>query len=291
MNEISLRLAGGLGNQLFQLAAALYICDQNRSNLEKIYIDARFLSKYNSSRHYEMGFISKFFPNIEVGPSKFFLCRFANRYRIARLLGGCRLGHIELISSTEQLKKISQKKQFSKIVILDGYFQNPDILFNNQTREKIRNSLLMEKIQLFNSVKSGKRCTGLHIRRGDYVSNKSASRTFREIPLDYYVQALKRLPDDNRILIFSDDHNLAQSFSEKINGLNVSDLNLSLEDEFCLLMACDDYVIANSTFSWWAAYLGRQNDSQIISPTNWYVNRKRNANNPLLLDFFYLLDI
>ncbi len=68
-------------------------------------------------------------------------------------------------------------------------------------------------------------------------------------------------------------------------------MSLTLEQEFCLLMSSDHHVIANSTFSWWAAYLGTKPGGKVISPQNWYHDQLRSQANPLLLQHFHLIDV
>lgn len=287
--KIVLRLAGGLGNQLFQFAAASNLVTAFGAKNYSLHIDTRFLASYESKHDYQIEFLAKHYPGILVGhPNNWFSC-VASQFRVAKVLDR-RVGPLALISSVAHLKKACAHANYAKQYVLDGYFQHPDILFGEQQRCLLRDSLLSEKSGLINSVKNGRRCTGVHIRRGDYVSSKAASQVFRTIPIEYYHAALNRLPDNNQIIVFSDDRKLSAEFASRVGGVDARQLNLSLEDEFCLLMACDDHIIANSTFSWWAAYLGHRAGVRVISPASWYINQSRSATNPLLLPYFELIE-
>lgn len=209
--------------------------------------------------------------------------------RLAKLFDR-RIGRYAFVSSEANLLKATTYPGHLHYLI-DGYFQGTKILFDDSTRTKIRDSLIYEKLNLITDINKTKRCVGVHIRKGDYVSSKRASKVFRFIPIEYYRRALREIPSINQILVFSDDEELASIFAKEVDGIHVARLSLSLEDEFCLLMSCDDYIISNSTFSWWASYFGYKKGKKIVSPVRWYKNYDRNIANPLLLRNFTKIDL
>lgn len=284
-----LRLAGGLGNQLFQLAAAVSLAQRQSFPLSNILIDTRFLTSYEAKRRYEIGFISKLFPGVQVAPQLPLLASMASRFRLAKILDK-KLGSFDLISSVAHLNAVCASRNTASTFILDGYFQHPDILFSEEDRNRIRTALIAVKGSLIDQVKNGALTIGIHIRRGDYVTSKSASKVFRNIPMEYYDTALQQLRRDQTVLVFSDDRDLSATYATKVGGIDVRQFNLSLEDEFCLLMMCDDHIIANSTFSWWAAFFGHKLGGRVIAPRNWYHDKFRSQGNPLLLPHFELID-
>lgn len=283
------RLAGGLGNQLFQFAAVVSMAERQGLPFSKVLIDTRFLASYEAKHKYEIGFITDLFPGVQVAPQLPLIASIASRFRLARVLDK-KLGSFELISSIGHLKAACVRANPASTFVLDGYFQHPDILFTEEDRSRIRSALLSAKHSLIDKVKGSSPTIGIHIRRGDYVTSNSASKVFQNIPLDYYDTALQQLRRDQQLLVFSDDRDLSASYAAKVGGIDVRRLNLSLQDEFCLLMACDDKVIANSTFSWWAGYLGYNAGGRVIAPKHWYHNRTRSQFNPLLLPHFELID-
>ena len=287
--KIIIRLAGGLGNQLFQFAAAVNLSQSQGLPFSSILVDTRFLASYDSKHSYDIGFMSNLFEGVQVGSQLPIVGSIFSRFRLAKLLNK-NFGTFCLISSLDHLIKINNKRIMASTFILDGYFQHPNILFTEENRIRICKTLLSSKNSLICRFKNGSSTIGLHIRRGDYVTSKSASKIFRNISLEYYDSALSHFKSHNNILIFSDDRELSAMYAAKVGGIDVRQMNLSLQDEFCLLMACDDHIIANSTFSWWAAYLGGKPGGRVISPRNWYHDQMRSQTNPLLLPHFELID-
>lgn len=288
-NKIVLRLAGGLGNQLFQFSAAIILARRRSLPFESILIDTRFLASYDAKHEYEISFISDFFPGVQVGPQHTLFASMASRFRLAKIFDK-KLGSFELISSVAHLNAVCSSRSTAANFILDGYFQHTDVLFAEDDRIRIRAALLSARCSLIDQVKAGFPTIGVHIRRGDYVTSKSAAKVFRNIPIEYYDEAIMLLGCKKRILVFSDDRYLSARYAARIGGVDVRKLNLSLQDEFSLLMSCDDHIIANSTFSWWAAYFGHKVGGRVIAPKLWYHSRQRSDTNPLLLPYFDLID-
>ena len=104
----------------------------------------------------------------------------------------------------------------------------------------------------------------LHIRRGDYVVNPNHPVQ----PLEYYDEALKCLPQNFPVIVFSDDSKWCHE-QELFSGdrFNISDDN-SADFDLCLMSMCKCHVIANSSFSWWGAWLS--NSQMTIAPKNWF---------------------
>ena len=107
----------------------------------------------------------------------------------------------------------------------------------------------------------------LHIRRGDYLDMRhglSDVATGWTLPGTYYREALDKFPDDQPVLVFSDDPEWArQNFTG--SRFFVQPMRAAETDLFLLSM-CKDKIIANSSFSWWAAYLGEHAGGLTIAP-------------------------
>ena len=107
----------------------------------------------------------------------------------------------------------------------------------------------------------------LHVRRTDYISN---SANHPPCALNYYEEALKHFDDDREVVVFSDDPAWCKEqelFSD--DRFMVSE-NEDNRMDLCLMSLCYDFIIANSTFSWWGAWLSTKRDKKVIAPKQWF---------------------
>jgi hypothetical protein len=164
--------------------------------------------------------------------------------------------------------------QNSDNIDLVGYFQNS--VYFDDYRERILkilepNDEVKSKIEDKISSHNGKKITAIHVRRGDYLKFPN----HHPVPsIEYYKKAIEILdPMTDVFIVFSDDLNWCkENFS--------NDFLYSEEpDEFIdlyFMSRCDNFIIANSSFSWWGSYLSNKN-SKIIAPAQWvgkeYMNK------------------
>ncbi|WP_391564935.1 alpha-1,2-fucosyltransferase [Allorhodopirellula solitaria] len=107
---------------------------------------------------------------------------------------------------------------------------------------------------------AGQRRTLLSVRRGDFVNNWK----YFQLSKDFYLQALASLGNDREVFVTSDDFNYCR---DAFDGLGfVFAEGLTAIEQLCLGASCDDFIISNSTFSWWQAWLGERNGSRVIRP-------------------------
>lgn len=105
----------------------------------------------------------------------------------------------------------------------------------------------------------------LHIRRGDYIK---LSDNHNVLNLDYYEESLSRFSKDREVIIFSDDTNWCKQ--QKIfdgSRFFISECKDPYID-LCLMSMCSDFIIANSSYSWWGAWLA--NRGKVIAPSKWF---------------------
>jgi hypothetical protein len=116
------------------------------------------------------------------------------------------------------------------------------------------------------------------VRRGDYIKHPG----FTDLAAtDYYEQAMNYFPLETRFLMFSDDLGFCrQRFRDRritfVDGGNeVVDL--------CTMTLCHSHIIANSSFSWWGAWLTPRADKKVVAPQRWFAGRFADPNNPYIL--------
>jgi hypothetical protein len=134
---------------------------------------------------------------------------------------------------------------------------------------------LERQIQESNSI-------AVHIRRGDYVSNPDFGKIFNVLDPAYYLHAIAQIAEvvvNPVFYFFSDDPDwVADTLAPKVKGYCqiISD-QLQRKDylEFSLMKNCKHFIIANSTFSWWAAWLSQHSSKMVFAPKDWYTDPKR----------------
>lgn len=117
----------------------------------------------------------------------------------------------------------------------------------------------------------------IHVRRGDYVSNPTYNAFHGLMPLTYYqkgVEMLEKKFGELEFFVFSDD----KDWVEKEFKMNHTIIHGSNEIvDLYLMTKCRHNIIANSSFSWWGAWLGDQNDKMVIAPKLWFADPTSNA--------------
>ena len=157
-------------------------------------------------------------------------------------------------------------------VSLYGFFQTEKYFKN--VEDIIREDFIFkEEIlgpcdDMMQGVLEGGRVVGLHIRRQDYLTNPN----HQFVGLDYYKRALSKFPSDIQVLVFSDDSKWCHEQSLFNDDRFMISENDSGYVDMCLMTMCTDFIIGNSSFSWWAAWLG--NRGKVIAPKNWFPDDK-----------------
>ena len=151
---------------------------------------------------------------------------------------------------------------------LYGFFQSPKYFLN--IREEIIKDFKFKK-QIINECKSILKTfdnpIALHIRRGDFLIN---SANHHNLPMSYYENGLDCFDEDRQVVIFSDDPEW--SFEQKLfdnDRFLVSQSNSPYHDLY-LMTQCSDFIIANSTYSWWGAWLCMNPFKEVIYPNRWF---------------------
>ncbi|MDG1143402.1 MAG: alpha-1,2-fucosyltransferase, partial [Burkholderiales bacterium] len=275
---ISTRIRGGLGNQLFQYCAGRALALNHGADLS---LDLRDYLRPNA---FDAGL--QYF-NVQTVPTE--------RLPVGREDG--------LVSALNKIVRGGALRSYREASLgydaefealrdnthLKGYWQSEKYFlpFEDQIRSDLR--IISEPSQQNLDVRakiSACNAVSLHIRRGDYISNAKFSAAHGTCDLNYYVRAaafVAERVDDPVIYVFSDDpiwvaQNLKLPF--EVHFVDHNDGSMAHED-LRLMASCKHHIIANSSFSWWGAWLNPLKDKVVVAPTRWFVDPKKS--NPDIL--------
>ena len=132
------------------------------------------------------------------------------------------------------------------------------------------------------SIKLTQSPVSLHIRRGDYANDPTTLAYHGLAPIEYYKKAISVIQEkrDHPIFyIFSDDIEwVKENFPLPALSQIVSDKNIPEYEELALMTLCKDHIIANSSFSWWGAWLGQDKNKIVIAPSQWITDKDIDTN-------------
>ncbi|MCK4744844.1 alpha-1,2-fucosyltransferase, partial [Candidatus Parcubacteria bacterium] len=166
-------------------------------------------------------------------------------------------------------------------IYLDGYWQSEKYFKNieNSIRKEftLKNDLQLKAKKLLRKIKNTESIS-IHIRRNDYISHKPANQYHGVCHLSYYKKAINviiKKIDDPHFFVFSDDIDWCKkNLKIKFPTIFVEG-NKDYED-LILMSKCKHNIIANSTFSWWGAWLNNNPNKIVIAPKKWF--RKKSIN-------------
>lgn len=244
MNFVSSHLQGGLGNYLFQIAVAFSISKRDSKILK---IDISDISIIHSP-----------------------LELYTNN--ILRKINFDNINHFDFIHRTHHVPiTYVDIPVISGNIKLDGYYQNEKYFkeFKNDIFDLYDIDTETENYlnQKYSTISFENTCS-IHVRRGNYV----AKQNFHPLQtVDYYKKAIEIIGESKLFLIFSDDIEWCKNNLDFINNKIFITGNLDYQDLY-LMSKCENNIIANSTFSWWGAYLNKNNNKKVIFPSFWFNN-------------------
>lgn len=243
------KIQGGLGNQMFQYAYGKHLSYKYNTEIR---FDIRF---------YEMNLTPK---------REFLLDKFPNTFPNTNI-------NVSLIGPLYPIVDDFNYKELPKPVgcnyYLDGYWQSEkyfkvssDLIREDfKPSEELLTKLLSTPFIDTNTI-------SLHVRRTDYVT----SNGYHPVQsIEYYQKAIKTIGDYDHIFIFSDDIQWCKD-NLKFDNMVFMEGFTDIEDLYLMSM-CKHNVIANSSFSWWGAWLNNNKDKKVIAPSKWF-GEKANLN-------------
>lgn len=263
------KLIGGLGNQMFQYALGRRLSVKLSSNLK---LDTSGFQIYKLHDYGMHCFDLENFTNTCIKPSNSPLYRKINRFLPSKFHFGYKHVLENCFSFDKQILKLRGD------LYLDGYWQSEKYF------REIRSTLLSDftikytqdtqNLETSSKIKSCQ-AISLHIRRGDYVNNAQTLEKHGVCDLDYYYRAIAYVGErisDPSFFIFSDDPDWAKEnlkIDYPMTFISNNDASKNYED-LRLMSQCIHNIIANSSFSWWGAWLNENPNKIVIAPKRWF---------------------
>ena len=268
-------LDGGLGNQLFQISAGLYFQTVKGQKVE--------FQKYknhtsNSSKISNFILVKRIYDDIENLKSKTKVGRLIHRFNRFLSIRSTSINKLNsYLLKNYFIREIGYESNLVKHNIdgtIYGYFQT------YKFASKVRKSLI-GGLHLFEKKLESNKIITVHIRRGDFIDEKS----FRGLLSgDYYANAIylaKKYLPKSEVWLFSDDKEACRLLIKKKNldfaKTIYKESNLTDEETLTLISLGACIIIANSTFSWWSAFLAKA-ETLVIAPKQWFYTKSNPKN-------------
>ena len=161
---------------------------------------------------------------------------------------------------------------------LEGFWQSERYFAHLRpelTEELEPREALPTRVAEFAQRLAGEESVAVHVRRGDLASNPHYAATVGTLGPDYYREALERLQErlgHARVYLFSDDPAWCEQHVPRVFPMEIVSgrVTHSAVEDLTVMKRCRHFVIANSTFGWWGAWLGTQPSKQVIAPASFF---------------------
>ena len=280
--QIYINLSGGLANQIFQYAFG----ESLRKEYDKDvfycadYIANPLTGNYHKTNIYDsFDLDKKYF--LDEGQVKAVFGPFFTPFN-RKILNKIKILNFKNLYFQDEIEnKMPNSSCINSRKYFHGYWQHQKFFSHSietiqKLKFKINENLEFNKVKKF--ILKDEKNVFLHFRRGDYVKHKNASNLLGVVSESYYLKAINHL-DNNRSLnyvVFSDDQSFAKDFCKKhLANYIVSPSWGRGNDHYDLFLMslCRNAIIANSTFSWWGAYLGEK--LNVYYPRPWYLDKHK----------------
>lgn len=256
---IIVKLTGGLGNQMFQYATGRRAAIKNQTNL--FFDGSEFHTPVDTTRGYAL-WPFKIVASEWMKPKNFFARLFAPKL--------CMFREKSHDFDPEVL-------EISDNTYLDGFWQSENYFLDVQKairRElSLKVSMGKEAMVVLKKIKTCSNPVSLHVRRGDFAYRPITKKYHGFLSMDYYQEAVLQILSKTQkpvFFIFSDDPEWVKKHLRlKFPKIFVSGKTRDWED-LTLMSYCQHHITANSSFSWWGAWLGKNPDKIIVAPKRWF---------------------
>ncbi|MFA7658462.1 MAG: alpha-1,2-fucosyltransferase [Candidatus Gastranaerophilaceae bacterium] len=261
-------LLGGVGNQLFQYASARAISIRTGMELK---LDITEFDDYKL-RKYELG-------NFNIQEN------IASVNEIVWMLKRKRLFQQNYFKEKNN-RFMPELLKIKHHAYLEGYFQSEK--YFKDVEQIIRQELTFKNLDfiqnqdIFKELRQ-KNSVSIHIRCGDYINDSKNEKIYNVCTMKYYQSAIKYIlerVENPAFYVFSDD--IAWVVRNFKPDVDVKILNIeNWQEDFYFMQNCKHNIIANSSFSWWGAWLNSNPDKIIVAPDRWF-NGPKSSYKPIV---------
>jgi len=272
---IIVNILGGLGNQMFQYAFAYSILDKKNAIVK---LDIEDFNTYDL-RKYELAIYNVSLDLASVDEINTLKYKQETLFeRVVRKLKRTSSPLSENYYKEADFHYGSKVYELNDDIYFQGYWQSEKYFLNYRgallKEFRLGNSLHRESKSYEEKINQSE-SVSLHIRRGDYVSNAHTHSVHGTCTLEYYKNAVSYVTsnaENVHFFIFSDDLTWAQENLGFIDNITFVELKENTPDheEMYLMSQCKHNIIANSSFSWWGAWLNQNQNKMVIAPSMWF---------------------
>lgn len=274
-------LNGGLGNQMFQYAAAKRLAVKHNTDL---YLDISEFETYKA----QVYALENFNIDAEVLNPKH--NKYFQRVRSEKTVDKIKskiygvINGLDVVFIKEEAYSFDSKTlALPNNTYLQGYWQSEK--YFGDIREIIKkdfipkSTLSIKTKDMEQLIKNKTNSVSLHVRRGDYISNKEANAVHGVNLNSYYKACIYHMAEtigDLNIFIFSDDSDWVKKnleFNHNIIYVDHNNSETAYQDIY-LMSKCEHNIIANSSFSWWGAWLNSNEAKMVFAPSKWFLADK-----------------
>lgn len=282
---ILITLQGGLGNQMFQYAFAKVLASKNKA---KIVIEDSIYKLQEKKEGYT--------------PRNFELDIFNNEYIFAEKKDLELFKNLSFFYKVKKKLKLNYPKKYNEIsfdysskahllkspVFVTGYFQSFKYFVGFEKLVKKIFVFPIDKLSQENKdlipILRKPNTVAVHVRRGDYITDRTTNQVHGVCDINYYMQAISvtlSQIQNPTFVFFSDD---TEWVKEKFENLDSDKIFISHNKnenswiDMFLMSICSHNIIANSSFSWWGAWLNENPQKIVVAPKKWFQAKEVDIN-------------
>ncbi len=288
---VIIKLIGGMGNQMFIYAIGKALAIEKK---QQLYVDDSWIRTFELENNSNLSAL-QYFDEKDVLYRKRDVFRFFDIRTIDKIINKSKKYNLPFFSNIVDEKSFNYDKSIfeirsSSVYLRSGYWQSFKYFdkYQDSIRKafSFRKEIYTENKRYADKINSCENSISIHIRRGDYDTNPTLKKLYGGIcTLDYYKKSFNYISQnvDNPIFfLFSDDIPWVKRTLGEFD-FNIEYIDQNIEStkseighknngyvDMYLMTLCKHNIIANSSFSWWGAWLNSNNEKIVIAPKKWF---------------------